>query len=73
MEMVGLEEVESEEDAALLRGMVEDHLHWTGSSVARRVLDEWEDLLPRFVKVMPNDLKKVLREKQEAELEVASR
>jgi glutamate synthase domain-containing protein 2/glutamate synthase domain-containing protein 3 len=73
MEMVGLEDVESEEDIALLRGMVEDHLHWTGSSVARRVLDEWEDLLPRFVKVMPNDLKKVMREKQEAGLEVASR
>jgi len=71
MDMVGLESVESEEDAALLRGMVEDHLHWTGSAVAKRVLDEWEDLLPRFVKVMPNDLKKVLRQRQEAELEVA--
>ena len=26
--------------------------------------------LPRFVKVMPNDLKRVLQERQEAELEV---
>jgi glutamate synthase domain-containing protein 3 len=70
-DMVGLEAVESEEDEALLRGMIQDHLEWTGSGSAKRVLDEWEDLLPRFVKVMPNDLKRVLQERQEAELEVA--
>ncbi|MEW6636772.1 MAG: glutamate synthase-related protein, partial [Actinomycetota bacterium] len=70
-DMVGLEAVESKEDVALLRGMVERHLEWTGSEVAKRVLDEFEALLPRFVKVMPHDLKRVLRERQEAELEVA--
>jgi len=71
--MVGLEQVESGEDVELLRGMVEDHLRWTGSTVARRVLDEWDAILPRFVKVMPNDLKRVLQERQEAELEVANK
>ncbi len=70
--MVGLEAVESDEDIELLRGMVERHLEWTGSERARRVLEEWEELLPKFVKVMPHDLKRVLRERQEAELEVAS-
>ncbi|HEX2728795.1 MAG TPA: glutamate synthase large subunit, partial [Rubrobacteraceae bacterium] len=70
-DMVGLEAVESEEDEALLRGMIEKHLEWTGSATAQRVLDEWEELLPKFVKVMPDDLKRVLRERQEAELEVA--
>ena len=70
-DMVGLEAVESEEDEALLREMVEKHLEWTGSERARRVLNEWDDLLPKFVKVMPHDLKRVLQERQEAELEVA--
>ena len=70
-DMVGLEAVESEEDVALLREMVEAHLRWTGSAVARRVLEEWESLLPKFVKVMPHDLKRVLEERQEAEVEVA--
>jgi glutamate synthase domain-containing protein 3 len=69
--MVGLEAVEADEDEALLRGMVEKHLEWTGSERARRVLEEWDRLLPKFVKVMPHDLKRVLRERQEAELEVA--
>jgi glutamate synthase (NADPH) large chain len=73
MDMVGLEAVESEEDIELLHGMVERHMEWTGSERARRVLDEWDEVLPRFVKVMPHDLKRVLRERQEAELEVASK
>jgi glutamate synthase domain-containing protein 2/glutamate synthase domain-containing protein 1/glutamate synthase domain-containing protein 3 len=71
-DMVGLEAVESDEDIELLRGMVERHLEWTGSERARRVLRDWDELLPKFVKVMPDDLKRVLRERQEAELEVAS-
>jgi glutamate synthase domain-containing protein 2/glutamate synthase domain-containing protein 3 len=70
-DMVGLEAIEAEEDEALLRGMVERHLEWTGSERARRVLEEWDALLPKFVKVMPHDLKRVLQERQEAELEVA--
>jgi glutamate synthase domain-containing protein 3 len=72
MDMVGLEPVEGEDDVELLRGMVERHLQWTGSDRARRVLDEWDEILPSFVKVMPNDLKRVIQERQEAELEVAS-
>jgi glutamate synthase domain-containing protein 3 len=33
-------------------------------------LENWEQMLLRFVKVMPKDLKRVLQERQEAELEV---
>jgi glutamate synthase (NADPH/NADH) large chain len=69
-EMVDLEAVDSEESISHLRGIIERHLHWTGSEAARRVLENWEEMLPRFVKVMPKDLKRVLQERQEAELEV---
>jgi glutamate synthase domain-containing protein 3 len=69
-EMVDLEVVESEENVSHLRRLIERHLHWTGSTVAKRVLENWEEMLPRFVKVMPKDLKRVLQERQEAELEV---
>ena len=69
MDMVSLEAVESAEDMALLRGIVERHLKWTESAVAERVLESGEEILPRFVKVMPKDLKRVLKERQEAELE----
>jgi len=69
-EMVGLEAVESEEDVELLRRMIEQHQRWTRSETAKRVLENWSRYLPKFIKVMPHDLKRVLRERQAAELEV---
>ena len=44
----------------------------TESELAERVLNNWDELLPRFIKIMPNDLKRVLEERQEAELEAVS-
>jgi glutamate synthase (NADPH/NADH) large chain/glutamate synthase (ferredoxin) len=68
MGMVGFEEP-SEADAIELRAMIEEHERRTDSPVAERVLGEWEQLLRRgaFVKVMPHDYKRVLRELAEAE------
>jgi glutamate synthase domain-containing protein 2/glutamate synthase domain-containing protein 1/glutamate synthase domain-containing protein 3 len=55
-------------DAIELRAMIDEHGRRTGSPVAARVLGEWERLLARgaFVKVMPRDYKRVLRELQQA-------
>ena len=61
-DMVDLERVKSNEDVEALRRLLESHLHHTGSANARRVLDDWCDMLPRFVKVMPRDYKRVLAE-----------
>jgi glutamate synthase domain-containing protein 2/glutamate synthase domain-containing protein 3 len=68
MGMVGFEQP-SDADAIELRAMVEEHLRRTDSPVAARVLQEWELLLGRgaFVKVMPHDYKRVLRELAEQE------
>jgi glutamate synthase domain-containing protein 3 len=62
-EMVDLERVESEEDKTALRGLLEGHRDATGSVNATRVLDAWETMLPKFVKVMPRDYKRVLAER----------
>ncbi len=59
-ELVGLEKVETEGDIKLLRELVQNHAALTGSTVAKRVLDQWDDLLGKFVKVMPHDYKKAL-------------
>jgi len=61
--MVDLEPVIEEEDLALLRGLVEKHYQYTGSPKAEWVLEQWNALLPKFVKVMPKEYRKVL-EKQ---------
>ena len=62
-EMVFLEDLEEQADIAALRRLIEDHLAYTGSANARRVLDSWDEFLPRFVKVMPIDYKRVLAER----------
>ncbi|MCA9445030.1 MAG: hypothetical protein KC964_29855, partial [Candidatus Omnitrophica bacterium] len=61
-EMVDLEAVENETDIDLLKGMIENHQHYTGSSVAEKMLANWDDVLPKFVKVMPTDYKRALEE-----------
>ncbi|MFA4943103.1 MAG: glutamate synthase large subunit [Lentisphaeria bacterium] len=58
--MVNLETLFDPGEAAEVRGLVQNHLALTGSPVARRVLDRWPELLPKFVKVMPKDYKRAL-------------
>ena len=68
--LVELEAVSERDDQDLLRGMVERHTHLTASARGRWVLEHWHELLPRFVKVIPVEYKKVLllrtRREQEA-------
>jgi glutamate synthase (ferredoxin) len=67
LEMVELEDVVEPEDVAELRDMIQRHLHYTQSTVARQILDQWEMYLPRFVKVMPIDYKRVLLQRRRQE------
>ncbi len=51
-------------DAIRLRQLIEKHLHYTDSSMARTILDNWDGYLPKFVKVMPVDYRRALEELQ---------
>jgi glutamate synthase (NADPH/NADH) large chain/glutamate synthase (ferredoxin) len=64
--MVELEPVVLPEDKVTLRTMIEAHMKYTGSRKAKEVLDKWETMLPKFVKVMPIDYKRVLQERRAA-------
>ncbi len=59
MQMVSLEELD-DEDLNELRNMIEKHLSYTESAVAKSILDDWSESCKRFVKVMPNDYKRML-------------
>jgi glutamate synthase domain-containing protein 3 len=63
-EMVELEEP-TEEDLAEVRALVEEHRERTGSELAARVLADWDALRGAWVKVMPEDYKRVLHERAE--------
>ena len=67
-EMVLLEEVSENADVEALRRILTDHLRYTGSANAKRALDNWEETLPKFVKVMPIDYKRVMAERAEREV-----
>jgi glutamate synthase (ferredoxin) len=60
MQMVGIEKLEDDEEIAAVRGLIQQHAHYTGSERARAVLDGWPSLVAKFVKVMPKDYKRVL-------------
>jgi glutamate synthase (ferredoxin) len=63
LEMVDLEKVAAQPDVSELRQMLEKHVRYTGSTVGRRILDNLQAYLPKFVKIMPRDYKRVLLER----------
>jgi glutamate synthase (ferredoxin) len=59
-QMVALQKVETVEEIKELRDLVERHVKYTKSKLGQYVLDVWDEILPKFVKVMPKDYKRVL-------------
>jgi glutamate synthase (NADPH/NADH) large chain len=51
-------------DAIRLKRLISKHLHYTNSDVARRILAQWDEMLPKFVKVMPVDYRRALEQMQ---------
>ena len=58
-EMVDLDPL-NQTDAKELRDLIEQHFAYTGSTVAKFVMQDFENQLKNFVKVFPRDYKKVL-------------
>jgi glutamate synthase (NADPH/NADH) large chain len=54
-------------DAERLRQLIENHRHYSGSERARRILEDWETYLPKFVKVMPIEYRKALEQMSRAQ------
>jgi glutamate synthase (NADPH/NADH) large chain len=48
------------DDVRRLRVLIERHRRFTGSAVAGRILDRWDELLPKFVKVVSADYRRAL-------------
>jgi glutamate synthase (ferredoxin) len=60
MAMVGLEKLTDPEEIREVRAMIQRHVDYTNSERARNILKLWEEMVPKFVKVMPKDYKRVL-------------
>ncbi|GLT61960.1 hypothetical protein SLA2020_346300 [Shorea laevis] len=66
-ELVDLDKVEEEDDIMTLKMMIQQHQRHTNSQLAKEVLANFEDLLPKFIKVFPRDYKRVLAKMKEEE------
>jgi glutamate synthase (ferredoxin) len=60
MAMVGLEKLVDAEEIQDVCAMIQRHVEYTNSERARNILRLWEEMAPKFVKVMPKDYKRVL-------------
>jgi glutamate synthase (ferredoxin) len=63
--MVQLTSVEDVEEMEAIKNMVFRHAEYTGSSRATEVLLQWDEWLPKFVRVIPHDYKRVLDAQQQ--------
>ncbi len=67
--LVDLGPVQDYEDIRELQFFLNKHLLHTNSSRTRHILVNWEKYLPRFVKVIPFEYKKVLQQQKVDEME----
>ena len=65
LETVDLDPLD-DSDARELRDLVGRHLEYTQSEKARKVIGNWNEFLPQFVKVFPKDYKRAQEERMKA-------
>ena len=61
MELVDLEYLADTEDVLSVKELIAEHLELTGSRIARRVLEDWESEVHKFVRVMPIPYREALK------------
>ena len=72
LDMVDLEEVDEGEDAETIKTLLNKHVEYTKSTVAKNILAHWNEYRSKFVKVMPKDYKRVLAAIEKAQAEGTS-
>ena len=60
LQMVGIEKLEQPAEIAAVRDLIERHLDYTKSNRAKQILAAWDQSVPKFVKVLPKDYKRML-------------
>ncbi|MCT2536357.1 glutamate synthase large subunit [Aquibacillus koreensis] len=64
MELIEFESLEDENEANDLKGMLQKHIQYTNSSKAMNVLENWDESVTKFVKVIPKDYKLIMNQIQ---------
>ena len=59
-EMVSLTQIEDDEEIEFVRNLIARHFELTESVRAQEILQNWQTVLPQFVRVIPNDYRQVI-------------
>jgi glutamate synthase domain-containing protein 3 len=68
-EMVKLFPLEDPEEIEQVRELIRRHAWHTGSGRSREVLETWQEMVPYFVKVYPNDYRRVIETQKRFKLQ----
>ncbi|MDE6641095.1 MAG: glutamate synthase subunit alpha, partial [Acetatifactor sp.] len=60
-EMVSSGEITSKYDVLELKNMIQEHVALTNSEKGKKILDNFEEYLPKFKKIIPHDYERVLK------------
>jgi glutamate synthase (ferredoxin) len=63
-EMVQLYALDNDDEAKLVQAMIRRHAEYTKSARAETILANWDAMRSKFVKVLPNDYKRVIEAQQ---------
>ena len=58
--MVELTKIKNEEEIEFVKSQIFKHIEFTNSELATEILGNWENNLEKFVRVIPNDYRKVI-------------
>ncbi len=57
-------ETPNEDDLSLIRLLIQDHYKYTGSKIASKILDNWNNSIQHFTKVIPQEYKRAMLERK---------
>ena len=61
--MVDCDPFDDPEDIDYVKTLIRRHIDYTSSPKGQWVLDHWDDMLPKFIKVFPKELKKAMSDR----------
>lgn len=64
---LNLDPITEDDDKVQLKELITNHYNYTQSSLAQRILENWDAYLPKFVKVLPEEYRKALIRLEEEE------
>ena len=59
-EMIHVEAVSDKYEISELKQMIMDHVNYTNSEIGKRILDKFNEYLPKFKKIIPKDYEKMM-------------